>query len=333
LAEKKYSNLQEEVDEQRKIIKRLRKKYKEATNEIKDLAREHELNKEDLLDTIRLLERDIKINNAIMAYLLSPEELDKIRAKARWHDDRNEFVVPPFILRAKKVNFPKLGHNQAVDMVHEEWNNREIEFTGNHAFGGGGFQNRDDDYPGDNDWEEEQDYVDSGNYSPGKANTYTKDKYSSQNSNFYGKGDYHSRTDSGAHMMYDMKMAQNMNKNASRDIYDPRNYNKNAGPFSNPPPQKKNNKNVQLDPIKHSETPEKAVKSGGGYTTGNNMNSLVALNTGSLPPMKGKAQLQPLNHMGGNQKTMKLSFKATLLINNDMTNAELHNMTSHVKGY
>jgi len=112
LAEKKYSNLQEEVDEQRKIIKRLRKKYKEAVGEVKDLAREHELNKEDLLDTIRLLERDIKINNAIMAYLLSPEELEKIRAKARWHDDRNEFVVPPFILRAKKVNFPKLGRNQ-----------------------------------------------------------------------------------------------------------------------------------------------------------------------------------------------------------------------------
>jgi len=37
--------------------------------------------------------------------------------------------------------------------------------------------------------------------------------------------------------------------------------------------------------------------------------------------------------MGGNNKTMKLSFKATLLINNDGTNAELQNMTSHVKGY
>jgi len=111
-AERKYTSMQEEVDEQRKIIKRLKKKLKDANSEIKDLDREHELNKEDLLDTIRLLERDIKINNAIMAYLLSPEELEKIRAKARWHDDRNEFMVPPFIVRAKKVKFPKLGFNQ-----------------------------------------------------------------------------------------------------------------------------------------------------------------------------------------------------------------------------
>jgi len=111
-AEQKYNSMQEEVDAQRKIIKKLRKKLKDANNEIKDLHREHELNKEDLLDTIRLLERDIKINNAIMAYLLSPEELEKIRAKARWHDDRNEFMVPPFVVRAKKVKFPKLGFNQ-----------------------------------------------------------------------------------------------------------------------------------------------------------------------------------------------------------------------------
>lgn len=116
-----------------------------------------------------------------------------------------------------------------------------------------------------------------------------------------GKGDYHARTDSGANMMYDMKMAQNMAKNASRDIFDARNYNSsnrgNTGAFSNPPPQKKNiNKNVQLDPInqnqlsnKLGETPEKPIKSG-GYSGGN----LVALNSGSLPPMKGKG----LNFLG-----------------------------------
>jgi len=75
-----------------------------------------------------------------------------------------------------------------MDMVHEEWENREIEFTGGHHFGGGNFQNRDDEYPADNDWEEEQDYVDAGSYSPTKANTYTKDRYSgSPNPNLYGK--------------------------------------------------------------------------------------------------------------------------------------------------
>lgn len=89
--------------------------------------------------------------------------------------------------------------------------------------------------------------------------------------------------------MYDMKMAQNMAKNNSRDVFDDRNFRNNprgGGAFSNPPPQKKNiNKNVQLDPInqnhlsnKYGETPEKPIKN----------NALVPLNGGNLPPMKGK---------------------------------------------
>ena len=112
LGESKYNSLQEEVEEQRKIIRKLRKKYKSALAEIKDLEREHELNKEDLLDTIRLLEKDIKINNAIMLNLLSPEELNKVRARARWRDDRNEFYIPPFVVANKKAKFPKLPHHQ-----------------------------------------------------------------------------------------------------------------------------------------------------------------------------------------------------------------------------
>lgn len=114
LVDPKYNSLHEEVEEQRKLIKRLRKKYKSAMQEIKDLEREHELNREELLDTIRLLERDIKINNAIMANLLSPEELNKVRARARWRDDRNEFYVPPFIILSKKAKFPKLPHHQGI---------------------------------------------------------------------------------------------------------------------------------------------------------------------------------------------------------------------------
>jgi len=108
LAEKKYANLQEEVEAQRKIIHTLKKRYKNAVNEIHDLEVEHELNKEELLDTIRVLEKDNQIYKAIMLYLLNPQELNRLRSAAKWNDERNEFVVPPFILRGKIVNFPKL---------------------------------------------------------------------------------------------------------------------------------------------------------------------------------------------------------------------------------
>ena len=122
LVERKYATLQEEVEAQRKIIQTLKKKYKNAVNEIHDLEREHELNKEELLDTIRVLEKDNQINKAIMLYLLSPQELNRLRSAAKWHDERNEFIVPPFILRGKTVNFPKLPQAKGKTFILKEIN-------------------------------------------------------------------------------------------------------------------------------------------------------------------------------------------------------------------
>ena len=108
LAEKKYASLQEEAEDLRKMIKKLSKKLQITQQEIKDIDREQEYQKAELLDTIRLLERDIKMNNAIMTFLVSPEELKKITGHARWSDDSNEFVIPKFVIKVKKAKLPSL---------------------------------------------------------------------------------------------------------------------------------------------------------------------------------------------------------------------------------
>ena len=58
LVEKDYKSLQDEVEEQRELMKVLRKKYREAVNEIKDLSDENFKEKEYLLESIRELERE-----------------------------------------------------------------------------------------------------------------------------------------------------------------------------------------------------------------------------------------------------------------------------------
>lgn len=45
--------MQEEIDENRKLIDQLRMKYKQAQSEIKDIEYEHEVQKQDLLDSVR----------------------------------------------------------------------------------------------------------------------------------------------------------------------------------------------------------------------------------------------------------------------------------------
>jgi septal ring factor EnvC (AmiA/AmiB activator) len=40
--EQKFSSMQEEIEENRKLVEALRRKYKQTSSEIKDLEREHE---------------------------------------------------------------------------------------------------------------------------------------------------------------------------------------------------------------------------------------------------------------------------------------------------
>ena len=112
VAEKKYQNLQEEVDELRKINKKLKKNYRNAANDLKDLEKEHEVNREDLLDSIREQERDLKLYYGMLKIILRPEEIIKVKAASTWDDDIGDFRITPFILDKNKVKFPKLTQNQ-----------------------------------------------------------------------------------------------------------------------------------------------------------------------------------------------------------------------------
>ena len=113
LVEKQYKNLQEEVDDMRNIIRKLREKYKASQMEIEDLQRENQYGKEDLLETIRELEKDLKFSTNVMKIALSNSEIEKIRGKSHWDDNRGEWKVPTFLFNPisgiKDVQFPTIN--------------------------------------------------------------------------------------------------------------------------------------------------------------------------------------------------------------------------------
>lgn len=127
--EKGFQSLSEEVGELRKLVKYLRKKYSEAVKEIKDLEQEFEKEKEDLLDTIRVQEKEVKLYNGIMKMLLSSDEMDKIKGACEWSENKNDFLIPPFVLKNKKVKFPALNSQQALDLINQEKDSREVFFS------------------------------------------------------------------------------------------------------------------------------------------------------------------------------------------------------------
>lgn len=109
--EKNYKSLQEEVDSLREIIAKLRTRYKQAQQEIEDLQHEAQFSKEDLLSTIRQQDREVKFANKIMSILLSENEMYKIRQRAQWEENREDWKIPLFTFNPlqKDIQFPTIN--------------------------------------------------------------------------------------------------------------------------------------------------------------------------------------------------------------------------------
>ena len=55
--------MQEEVDDQKKIIKKLKSKFKNAQSELKDIHQENAERNEELLDTVRQQAKELDFVN------------------------------------------------------------------------------------------------------------------------------------------------------------------------------------------------------------------------------------------------------------------------------
>lgn len=123
-----FQDLQEEVDEKGKIANKLKKRYKAALSEIKDLEEEHQLEKSELLDSVRALERDLDFYKSVVETIMKEEELYKVKAKSKYDVEENKWTVPPFIFKAEEVSFPKLKMNRIKDLMNNEKENNIVEF-------------------------------------------------------------------------------------------------------------------------------------------------------------------------------------------------------------
>ena len=120
--------MQEELDALRKSNRELYDKYKASQYEIEDINREHEYEKENLLDSIRELEKDISFYEELADMVFTKEELIKIRGQSLWSDNLNRYRIPPFLFKDKEIKFPNLTHSQGIDLVEVQKNFREMDF-------------------------------------------------------------------------------------------------------------------------------------------------------------------------------------------------------------
>ena len=108
LVETNYQNLQEEVDDMRKLIKNFRVRYKQAVNEISDLNEEHAKDQAEYFESVQTYERELALYKQLLLTLIDPKELHKLEQKCSYDAEKTKWIVPYFTIGQKQVSFPKL---------------------------------------------------------------------------------------------------------------------------------------------------------------------------------------------------------------------------------
>ena len=91
------------------MLEEVTKKFKGQKREIRDIDKEHELEKQELLDTIRLMEKEQIMYYGICQMILTDDEIEIIKGASEWNEDNKKFKIPPFYFKDRKVVFPKLN--------------------------------------------------------------------------------------------------------------------------------------------------------------------------------------------------------------------------------
>jgi kinesin family protein 3/17 len=75
LVETNYQNLQEEVDDMRKLIKNFRVRYKQAVTEINDLNEEHANERAELFDQIQVYDKELSLYKTLLRCVIEPRDI------------------------------------------------------------------------------------------------------------------------------------------------------------------------------------------------------------------------------------------------------------------
>jgi hypothetical protein len=93
MIEEQYASMAEELEAKTRKLKKVWHKLEAAKAEIHDLAQEFQLEREDLLDSARELEKQNKLLRLVLDLFVPREERDRLEARATWDDEAGEWSL------------------------------------------------------------------------------------------------------------------------------------------------------------------------------------------------------------------------------------------------
>jgi kinesin family protein 3/17 len=113
--EQRYTSQQDELEKKKKETEKIERKLIMRQNEIADLQDEIHREREDLMDRIRELTREIRLKHLLIDQFIPSFEYMRIERRADWSDDINDWIIPNVEFTGNNIKIQKAKRKEGKD--------------------------------------------------------------------------------------------------------------------------------------------------------------------------------------------------------------------------
>lgn len=103
MIEDQYASMADALEGKTRKLKKVWNKYQMAKSEIRDLSEEFQKERADMLDTIRELNKQLKLKQLLLDAFVPREESERIEARAVWDDDADEWGLRKLEISGNRI--------------------------------------------------------------------------------------------------------------------------------------------------------------------------------------------------------------------------------------
>lgn len=104
--EEQYSSLHEEVEAKTRKLRRLWARCQAQQREAREAQEEFGREREELLDAVRQLTRQLKLKDLLLANFVPPDAAARLEARARWSEEADAWTLPRLELASNNLLAP-----------------------------------------------------------------------------------------------------------------------------------------------------------------------------------------------------------------------------------
>jgi hypothetical protein len=129
--EREFKDLREEVEVKTKKLRKLWGKYQQAQAEVQDLQQEFQSEREDMLDTIRELARQLKLKEVIITNFIPRDEVGAIESRAKWNEELDSFILPHLEIAGNALRRPRPVSMEGLVRPESEYARQRAQYDSN----------------------------------------------------------------------------------------------------------------------------------------------------------------------------------------------------------